>query len=121
MTTLRLTIKVKNKQNHILKHPVLACAGLHVNFRQDSFCPIFTLVALANGGRCYLSFSQRTIEQQSHISTFSMENKKPIFEQGWHERLLHRHMFHFCVMGREEGKKTGIRGMVGQKTRKTCS
>lgn len=79
MTTLRLTIKVKNKQNHILKHPVLACAGLHVNFRQDSFCPIFTLVALANGGRCYLSFSQRTIEQQSHISTFSMENKKTLY------------------------------------------
>lgn len=72
ISTLRLTIKVKNKQNHLLKHPVLACAGLHVNFRQDSFCLIFTLVALANG-RCSFSFSIRTVENQSHISTFLVE------------------------------------------------
>lgn len=79
MSTFRLTIEVKNKQNHILKHLVLACAGLHLNFRQDSFCLIFTLIALGNGGCCQFAFSKITLKKQYHISTFSVNslpNKK---------------------------------------------
>lgn len=38
------TTEAKNKQNHVLKYPVLACAGLHVNFRQDSSSVVFMLL-----------------------------------------------------------------------------